>query len=150
MQQLSRRVSQRFRALDRKLHIDHRGRSEWIWAVPILTLVGTFGLIVAVGVVTAGVTAALYVPIGLIVAALTAGMSIAYMTPEPDAPPGDDRGGGGGGGREPGPQPAPPRPSWARWLGGWRDEELPDEPAAPPRRREPEREREREHAGSPR
>jgi len=136
---LSAAVSRRFRALDRRLHIDHRGRSEWIWAAPIGTLVGTFGLVVAVGVVTAGVSAALYVPIGLILAVLTAGMSVAYMTPEPDSP-GDDRGDGGSG-HEPEPGPAPRPLDWALWL--------PDEPSphgGAPR----ERERLREHAGSPR
>ena len=124
---LSAAVSRRFRALDRRLHIDHRGRSEWIWAVPIGTLMGTFGLVVAVGAFTAGVSAALYVPIGLILAVLTAGMSVAYMTPEPDSP-GEDRGDGGEHKPEPGPAPRPL--DWALWL--------------------PDPEREREHAGSPR
>jgi hypothetical protein len=143
---ISASISARFRALDRLLRIDHEGRSEWIWAVPILSFVGAFALVAVVGAVSAGVTAALYVPMGLIIAVATAGMSIAYMTPEPDTP-GDDRDDGGQHERPPQPQPTLPR-TWARWLGEWheRDVKLPEEPAAPPRRRE----RRREETGSPR
>ena len=138
MQSFGARVSARFRALDRRLHIDHRGRSEWIWAVPILTFAGSFALVTVVGVVTSGVSAALYVPIGLIVALATAGMSVAYMTPEPDAPEegGDD---GGQHAREPAPPPGKPRPGWAWWQRSWRDAELPEEPA--PARQRPEQPR---------
>jgi hypothetical protein len=132
---LGERVSARFRALDRRLHIDHRGRSEWIWAVPILTFAGTFVLVAVVGAVTAGVTPALYVPIGLIMALASSGMSIAYMTPEPDAP--GDEGGDDGGQHAREPAPPPTRPSHGRawWERAWRDTELPDEPR--PRREEP-------------
>lgn len=143
---IAERVSRRFRALDRRLHIDHRGRSEWIWAVPILTFAGSFTLVALVGAITAGVTPALYVPMGLIIAAATAGMSIAYMTPEPDAPGDDHRDDGGQHARGPRPQPTLPRQGWARWL---RQNDLPPEPAAPPRMR-PGTEREREKTAAPR
>ena len=129
MHGFSRRLSERFQALDRTLHIDHRGRSEWIWAVPIFTLLATFGLFLAAGLLTPGISPALYVPIGVFVAVIMAGMSIAYMTPEADSP-----GDGGGDGGEPVPAPTtPPRPGWLRAL---RDSNLPDEPAAPRRERE--------------
>jgi len=148
LHRVGERVSGRFRALDRRLHIDHHGRSEWIWAVPILSFAGSFVLVALVGAITAGVSPSLYVPMGLIIAAATAGMSIAYMTPEPDAPgdPGDDDGGQHE--RPPHPPPSPPRQGWAHWLRDWRerDTELPDEPPAPPRRVDPERERERTSA----
>jgi len=126
-------LSERFRALDRLLHIDHRGRSEWILAVPILSFAGAFVLVAIVGAVTAGVSAALYVPMGLVIALATAGMSVAYMTPEADTP-GDDRDDGGQARAPATPQPTLPR-GWARWLGEWRerDVELPDEPAPAPR-----------------
>jgi len=147
LQHLGERVSGLFRALDRRLHIDHRGRSEWIWAVPILSFAGSFVLVALVGAITAGVSAALYVPMGLVIAVATPAMSIAYMTPEPDAPgdPGDDDGGQHE--RPPHRPPSPPRPAWARWLG---DNDLPEEPAAPPRPRRVETERERERTTAPR
>ena len=147
LQRLGERVSDRFRALDRRLHIDHRGRSEWIWAVPILSFAGSFVLVALVGALTAGVSAALYVPMGLIIAAATAGMSIAYMTPEPDTPgdPGDDDGGQHE--RPPHRPPSPPRPAWARWLG---QTDLPPEPAPPPRRERTQPEREQERTAAPR
>ena len=143
---ISAGVSERFQALDRRLHIDHRGRSEWIWAVPILSFAGSFALVAVVGAFTAGVTAALYVPMGLIIALATAGMSVAYMTPEADTP-GDDRDDGGQHERPPQPQPTLPR-GWARWLSEWRehDVELPDEPPPAPRKTEGER----KETGSPR
>ncbi len=133
---ISEGVARRFRALDRRLHIDHQGRSEWIWAVPIATFAATFALIAVGGAVSSGITPAVSIPIGLIVALATAGMSVAYMTPETDGP-GDDRGHGGD---EPEPQPSPPRQGWARWLDTWHDEELPTEPPAPQGDRPGERE----------
>ena len=134
-QHLSERVSRRFRALDRRLGIDHRGRSEWIWAVPILSFAGSFALVAVVGAVVSGVGPELWVPMGLLIAASTAGMSIAYMTPEPDTP-GDDRDDGGQ--HEPTPRTPPILPrSWALWM---REKHLPPEPA-PPRRRTAEREK---------
>lgn len=134
---LGDRVSARFRALDRQLHIDHRDRSEWIWAVPILSFFGTFALVAVVGAVTAGVTPALYVPIGLIMALATGGMSVAYMTPEPDTP--GDEGGDDGGqhAREPTPPPTRPPQGRAWWERSWRDSELPQEPRAAPRPHKP-------------
>ena len=41
-------VSRRLRGLDRRLGIDHSDRSEWIWAIPLLTFVGTLSLFVVV------------------------------------------------------------------------------------------------------
>jgi hypothetical protein len=126
-------VSARFRAIDRRLHINHRGRSEWIWAVPIIGFLVTFGLFVVQGAVVSGVTPLLYVPIGLIVAGVIGGMSVAYMTPEPDHGGSDD-----GGSERRDPPPDPPRDGWAGWLRTPPDR-LPDEPepALKERPREP-------------
>src|SRR6267143_768967 len=89
---IGRTVSARFRALDRRLHIDHTGRSEWIWAVPVLSFLGTFALI------------------ALLIAALIAGMSVAYMTPE--AEPADDDGASA----RRAPRPPQPLDDWSRWM----------------------------------
>lgn len=134
---LSDALGRRLRRLDARLHIDHQGRSEWVWAGPVLTLLGTVALVVVFGI-RSGIDAAMYVPLALLLGAAMAGMSIAYMTPASDDqnPPPDD----GGHDHDPGagpppPQPtaAPPRkhpvPSWYRRL----DEPTVDEPA-PPRR----------------
>jgi hypothetical protein len=155
LHRLSAGTSGRFRALDRRLHIDHSGRSEWIWAVPILTFLGTLAMVVVAGAVTSGAPAAFYVPIGFIVGLLMAGMSVAYMTPAPDD--GGSGGEDGGGGRGPHTsQPPQPLDRWSGWLG--EPSRLPREPS-PPRRREGATRggatrhgtnREREHSGSPR
>ena len=112
-------VSARFRALDRRLHIDHTGRSEWIWAVPICTFLATFALLVVQGAVISGTSPALYTPIALLVAAVIAGMSVAYMTPE--AEPDDDDGG------SPCRVPRTPLDDWSRWIRESPDR-LPEEP----------------------
>jgi hypothetical protein len=126
-------VSARFRALDRRLHIDHRGRSEWIWAVPIAGFLVTFALFAVQGSIVSGTTPALWVPVGLLIAGVIGGMSVAYMTPEPDTGRSDD---GGSARRDP--PPDRPRDDWSRWLGTPPDQ-LPDEPGAAPdsRPREP-------------
>jgi len=140
MRRFARRVSAgtsaRLRALDRRLHIDHTGRSEWIWAAPAFTFLGTVGMVIFAGVAVSGTTPLLFTPIAVLLGLLMAGMSIAYMTPADDG--GDD---GGGGGR--GPEATrPPRPllDWSRWLREPHGDRLPDEPAVPRRRRQPERE----------
>jgi hypothetical protein len=141
MHRLSEATSGRFRALDRRLHIDHSGRSEWIWAVPILTFAGTLAMVVVAGAVTSGATPALYVPIGLVVGLLMGGMSVAYMTPAPDdGGPGDD-GDGGSGPHPHTSQPPAPLDHWARWMGEPHASRLPGEPR-------PERERHREATGT--
>jgi hypothetical protein len=159
MRRFARRISdatsRRLRALDRRLHIDHRGRSEWIWAAPALTFLGTVALVVVAGAVTSGTTPWLYTPIAVLVGLLMAGMSIAYMTPAEDS--GDDGGGGDGGSRRRSSQPPAPLDSWDRWLREPEASRLPRErpaPRRPLRRREAaragqhnrEREREREPA----
>lgn len=121
------RVSARFRALDRRLHIDHRGRSEWIWAVPIGGFLLTFALFALQGTVVSGVTPALWVPVGLLIAGVIGGMSIAYMTPEPDGGASDD-----GGSTRRDPPPDQPHDDWSSWLRRPPDE-LPDEPGRVPR-----------------
>lgn len=126
-------VSARFRALDHRLRIDHSGRSEWIWAVPILGFLGTFALFVVQGAVVSDTTPVLYTPIALLVAGVMAGLSIAYMRPEADSADGSDDGGSAPRG------PESPRPldDWSRWM---REppSRLPEEPApveeAAPRR----------------
>jgi hypothetical protein len=146
---LSAGTSGRFRALDRRLHIDHSGRSEWIWAVPILTFLGTLAMVIVAGAVLSGASAALYVPVGVIVGLLMAGMSVAYMTPAPDD--GNPGGDGGGGGRGPHISQPPQLDPWSRWLG--EPSRLPREPS-PRRRRDAAARRDadpdREPAGTPR
>jgi hypothetical protein len=68
------------RRLDSKLGIDHAGRSEWVWAVPGLTFLGTLAMILYMGMRTEmGIGIA--IPVGLIGAAFMGGLSVAYMTP---------------------------------------------------------------------
>jgi hypothetical protein len=126
-------VSARFRALDRRLHIDHRGRSEWIWAIPILGFLITFALFAVQGSMVSGTTPALWVPVGLLIAGVIGGMSVAYMTPEPDTGRSDD---GGSSRRDP--PPDTPHDDWSTWL-RMPPDHLPDEPAGSPdsRPREP-------------
>jgi hypothetical protein len=112
------------RRLDARLRIDHRGRSEWVWAGPLLTLAGTVALVVGAGV-QSGVTVAMYLPVALVLGVVMTGMSIAYMTPMADAePPPDDRRDGDA----PVPDGTPP---WYRRL----HEPTAEEPA--PRRKRP-------------
>jgi hypothetical protein len=117
-------VSRRLRALDHRLHIDHSGRSEWIWAVPVLGFLGTFALVIVQGAVISDTTPALYTPIALLIAGVIAGLSIAYMRPEADPADGSDDGGSEGRG------PESPRPldDWSRWMREPPDR-LPEEPA---------------------
>jgi hypothetical protein len=117
------RVSAWFRGLDRRLHIDHGGRSEWIWAVPVLSFLGTLGLFVLQGAVISATSPALYIPLGLVLAAVMAGMSVAYMTPEPEAV--DE--GRDGGSEFAGRRPPEPLDDWSRWMRD-RPETLPEEP----------------------
>jgi hypothetical protein len=73
------------RRLDTKLGIDHAGRSEWVWAVPGLTFLGTLAMILYMGMRTEmGIGVA--IPVGLIGAAFMGGLSIAYMTPVEEGP----------------------------------------------------------------
>jgi hypothetical protein len=96
-------VSGRLRRLDRRLGIDHRGRSEWIWAVPVLSFAGTLAMVLVLGVVS-HVPALVSAPIAVVAAVVIAGQSVAYMTPGPDTG-GDDRD------RRHGPdEPKPPGP----------------------------------------
>jgi hypothetical protein len=88
-------VSQRLRRLDRRLGIDHSDRSEWIWAVPLLTFLGTLSLFLVLQR-TSGISPVVAAPVALVCALVMAGMSAAYMTPvadetdENDAPGSDD------------------------------------------------------------
>ena len=122
-------VSARFRALDRRLRIDHRGRSEWIWAVPIAGFLATFALFAVQGVVVSGVTPALWVPVGLLIAGVMGGMSVAFMTPEADGGGSDD-----GGSERRDPPPDRPHDGWSGWLRTPADQ-LPREPGRSPQRR---------------
>jgi len=125
---LSVSTSARFRALDRRLGIDHSGRSEWVWAAPVFTFLGTAVLVTVAGAVTSGTTPLLYAPIALLLGLLMAGMSIAYMTPDEGAG-GDD--GGDGGSPPQRSRPPAPRGDWSRWLDEPEGSRLPEEPAAP-------------------
>ncbi len=83
-------VSARLRRLDGLLHIDHSGRSEWDWAIPIVGFVVTVAILIVAGVMS-GVWAAEYIPTALVVGLVMAGLFVACMTPEA-VPPGDDHG----------------------------------------------------------
>jgi hypothetical protein len=145
LQRISAATSARFRALDRRLHIDHSGRSEWIWAVPFLTLAGTLGLVVVAGSVMSGTSPALYLPIGLLVGVLMAGMSVAYMTPADEDERGDE---GDGGSRRQTSGPPAPIDHWWRWLQEPHASRLPREPPSSRRASESTRERERQRTGT--
>lgn len=125
-------VEGRLRRLDRRLHIDHRGRSEWVWAGPGLTFAGTLALFLVLGV-RSGLAALYVVPMGLVLAVVMAGMSVAYMTPEADEG-GDDRPPPGHDG-SPRPPVAPDVPPRAAW---WTSEQSTEEPTpSPTHRRRP-------------
>lgn len=123
------------RRVDRRLHIDHRGRSEWIWLVPAVTFLVVLGVVVLVGY-TSRVPAALYAPIAVIIALAITSISVGYMTPD------NDYAGGDGGSGEADQQPAPHAPSPQRvpaqrvpaWYGRLHepgaDERVPQRPRA--------------------
>jgi peptidoglycan/LPS O-acetylase OafA/YrhL len=83
-------VAGRLRQLDRRLHIDHNGRSEWDWAIPIAGFVVTVAILIVAGVMS-GVWAAEYIPTALVVGLVMAGLFVACMAPEA-GPPEDDHG----------------------------------------------------------
>jgi hypothetical protein len=104
-------ISRRLRGLDRRLGIDHSDRSEWIWAVPLLTFLGTLSLFVVLQQ-TSGITPVVAAPVALVCALVMAGMSVAYMTPVADETDEHD-----GPGRDDGRVPALPG-GWWEVLGG--------------------------------
>ena len=90
---VSKRVSDRFRRLDRRLHIDRGGRSEWVWAIPIGGFAVWVVTLVVAGVMT-GVWAAEFIPTALLEGLVISGLFVACLAPE-EAPPAtnqDDRG----------------------------------------------------------
>ncbi len=106
-----RGLERRLRRLDRRLGIDHSGRSEWVWAVPALAFVGTLAMLIALDLIGGGgivLTLLLGLPLGLICAAVMAGLSIAYMTPS------DEQDDGPGPPRDRPPEPIQPPAWWAR------------------------------------
>jgi hypothetical protein len=134
-------MSERLRRLDRRLHIDHRGQSEWFWAIPAIAFAATLAILVIAGVMS-GVWAAEYIPTGLVIALVIAGLLVACMTPE-EAPPEDDRGDRG---PDTEPSSTPPRFDPGIWLALFndadtvranheREEERAREPVGAPRRR---------------
>lgn len=85
---LGTHLDRRLRELDRRLGIDHSGRSEWAWAVPAFIFLATAGMFI--GYIQFGggsilLTLAAGVPLGLVSGAVLAGLSIGYMTPAEDA-----------------------------------------------------------------
>ncbi|MDB5067560.1 MAG: hypothetical protein JWM18_3994 [Chloroflexi bacterium] len=104
-------VSRRLCGLDRRLGIDHSDRSEWVWAVPLLTFVGTLALFLILQR-TSGISLAVAAPVGLVCAVVMAGMSVAYMTPVADQADGDD-----GPGHDDGRVPALPGGWWETLTG---------------------------------
>lgn len=130
-------LNRNLRRLDRRLGIDHAGRSEWVWAIPAFSFLATLGIVLYMGVVTEmGIGVA--IPVGLIGALFMGGLSVAYMTPV-DV---DERSSGdqGPGPDKPPHTPQPPDtnqpPAW--WVS------LPSEPNVPDK----EHGREREAVGS--
>ncbi|HEY6379006.1 MAG TPA: hypothetical protein VI316_07480 [Candidatus Dormibacteraeota bacterium] len=104
-------LSRQLRRLDSKLGIDHSGRSEWVWAIPAVTLLATLGIVLYMGVATdMGVGVA--IPVGLIGGLFMAGMSIAYMTPMDEEPDGEGPEPGSGGDGPPAPRDGGPPASW--------------------------------------
>lgn len=120
------RLDHLLRRLDRRLHIDHSGRSEWIWAVPAAGFVVTLGMIVGADLMAgAGFAPALLAGLllGVPLGAIMAGFSIAYMTPAEGRADGPDDDGH----RPPedGPPPTGP-PGW--WAGMWAGDDAPPPP----------------------
>jgi hypothetical protein len=90
---VSTRVCDALRGLDRRLHIDRDGGSEWAWAVPAAAFVVTVAILVTAGAMS-GVWAVEYIPTGLVVGLVIAGLLVACASPE-EVPPDidhDDRG----------------------------------------------------------
>jgi len=87
---VSKRVADQFRRLDRRLHIDRSGRSEWVWAIPVLGFVLWVATLVVVGVMK-GVWAAEYIPTAIIEGLVVGGLFVACIVPEA-APPENDQG----------------------------------------------------------
>jgi len=87
---VSTRVSDALRGLDRRLHIDRDGGSEWAWAVPAAAFVVTLAILVTAGVMS-GVWAVEYIPTGLVVGLVIAGLLVACAAPE-EVPPDIDHG----------------------------------------------------------
>ena len=87
---VSTRVADALRGLDRRLHIDRDGGSEWAWAVPAAAFVVTVTILVTAGVMS-GVWAAEYIPTGLVVGLVIAGLLVACAAPE-EVPPDIDHG----------------------------------------------------------
>jgi hypothetical protein len=107
----SKRVSDQFRRLDRLLHIDRRGQTEWVWAIPILGFFMWVATLLAIGLRT-GVWAAEFIPTALLEGLVIAGLFVACTVP--DGVPSDDDQGNRGPGNEP--LPMPPRSDPAIWL----------------------------------
>jgi hypothetical protein len=88
---VSKRVSEQFRRLDRRLHIERSGRSEWIWAIPIVGFAVWVATLVFTGVMT-GVWAAEFIPTALVEGLVIAGLFVICLAPEtapPENGPGD-------------------------------------------------------------
>jgi hypothetical protein len=105
------RISERLRGLDRRLHIDHSGQSEWVWAVPVLAFAATAAVLVAAGAMS-GVWAAEYIPTALVVALVISGLLVACMTPEATLPDNDE----GDRGPDTEPPSTPPRLDPGIWA----------------------------------
>lgn len=86
---IARELSLQMRTFDRRVRHHHEEGSDWIWAVPVLSSLGTLAIFVSIGELS-GVGFAVSVPIGIIAALVMAGMSIVYMTPGDWADSDDD------------------------------------------------------------
>lgn len=67
------------RDLYRRLGVQIHPGEEWKMALPFVTMLGTFLVIVLAGI-EIGVDASLYVPMGVLIAVIFAGIPISYMS----------------------------------------------------------------------
>ena len=125
-------VSEGSRGLDRRLHIEREGRSEWAWAVTAAAFLVTVSILVTAGVMS-GVWAIEYIPTGLVVGLVIAGLLVACLAPE-EVPPDIDHGDRG---PDRDPPSTPPRFDPGVWIALLAGPDTPAEPAGEERFRRP-------------
>src|ERR1700732_2925141 len=113
---VSKGLSDQLRRLERLLHIDRSGQSEWVWAIPAGGLVVWVGTLVVAGVMS-GVWAAEFIPIALVEGLVIAGLFVACIAPE-EVPPEQDEGNGGPDLEPPVDPPQPDPAVWSKVLAG--------------------------------
>jgi hypothetical protein len=107
------------RRFERSIGAEREGRSPWVWAVPLVTVVGTIVLTIKVAG-DGGLSLAAALPLALLLSLFMGGMSVAYLAAAAadmrDAQAPDDGGGNGGGPHRPSPPTPPRRPAVRRWV----------------------------------